>query len=228
MQCAISDTTTTLATILRRDGFAFLPGYYPNSDAAEVAADLGRPVALGRGSPVHDLSPRTRDETTSNTYSGLYGLGAFPYHTDLAHWANPPRYLLLRALIGYAEVPTMLVDSQQILAVVGERPLHRALMKPRRRRRRVATPLLRIYETRGNDKLVRWDETFVRPVSDAGEIGTQLFAKALIHARSAEIKLIKNGDSLIVDNWRMLHARGPVPDRCRDRTLQRVYMEHIH
>ncbi|HAH95942.1 MAG TPA: hypothetical protein DCL69_03455, partial [Firmicutes bacterium] len=36
------------------------------------------------------------------------------------------------------------------------------------------------------------------------------------------------GDTLVIDNWRMLHARSPVPAGREDRKIQRVYLESLH
>jgi hypothetical protein len=219
----------SIASTLQRNGFVFLARYMQERETYEIVEELGLPVRLGPGSAVHALTPNTREEALPNTYSGLYGLDAFPFHTDFAHWTNPPRYLLLRAIIGYSDVATLVVDSRHIVSEVGIRPLQRALVKPRRRRRNVATSLLRIYEQRSDlSDLIRWDETFIRPASDAGVIGTSLFSKTLSSIEPCRVALAERGDTLIIDNWRMLHARGPVCERCRDRRLNRVYLEHVH
>nr|WP_281066390.1 TauD/TfdA family dioxygenase [Xanthobacter flavus] len=38
------------------------------------------------------------------------------------------------------------------------------------------------------------------------------------------IALAHPGDTLIIDNWRMLHARSPIPPGREDRSIQRVYL----
>jgi L-asparagine oxygenase len=67
-------------------------------------------------------------------YSGIYGLGCFPFHTDLAHWRVPPHYLLLRCMTGYSDVPTLLVDGQALIDAVTLDVLIRAIFMPRRPR----------------------------------------------------------------------------------------------
>ena len=36
------------------------------------------------------------------------------------------------------------------------------------------------------------------------------------------------GDTVIIDNWRMLHGRPAVPEGRRDRHLQRVYLRSLN
>lgn len=50
-----------------------------------------------------------------NTYSGNFGLEVFPFHTDLAHWYIPPRYIFLRCVNPAEYVATKLIDRQSIL-----------------------------------------------------------------------------------------------------------------
>jgi alpha-ketoglutarate-dependent taurine dioxygenase len=38
------------------------------------------------------------------------------------------------------------------------------------------------------------------------------------------IRLVRRGDTLLIDNWRMLHARSPIPMGRGDRCIQRVYL----
>ena len=38
----------------------------------------------------------------------------------------------------------------------------------------------------------------------------------------------KLGDTVILDNWRMLHGRSAVPEKYSDRMLQRAYLEELN
>jgi L-asparagine oxygenase len=78
---------------------------------------------------VHQLTPKRVEDAPANTYSGNYGLGPFPVHTDLAHWYVPPRYFLLRCVVGSDDVPTVLVDGARLIAKLGVSTLSRALMR---------------------------------------------------------------------------------------------------
>lgn len=211
---------------LSQSGYVFLPAFEPKRPSDEVAESLGFPIALGDGSAVHPLRPAEKDDSTPNTYSGIYGRGTFPFHSDLANWRRPPRLLFLRAVVGYDAVPTLLIDGMKIAAGVGLRIMRRALVKPRRPVKG-AMPLMRLCEEVGSDQLIRWDQTFIKPASAAGRLGFATFHAALVQTEPITVPLAAPGDTLIVDNWRMLHARGHVPDSCKDRLIERAYLEGV-
>src|SRR6202000_1586974 len=49
------------------------------------------------------------EEAPRNTLSSRHGTGAFPFHTDGAHWREPPRFLILHCDDdGEATRPTLL------------------------------------------------------------------------------------------------------------------------
>jgi len=124
--------STAIHDKLSKHGYVFLPNYQPSLHAAAVAMNLGQPLTPWEGGLIQTLIPR--NEATPNTYSGIYGLDRFPFHTDLAHWRIPPRYLLLRCVTGYADVPTLLIDGRTLMDVITLDILRRAIFKPRRPR----------------------------------------------------------------------------------------------
>src|SRR5579871_6269045 len=81
-------------------GYVYLPSFLPQKSAEEVAQLLGTVFRTSELAPVQQLTPKLMSEAGPNTYSGIYGIGEFPLHTDLAHWREPPRYLILRCLVG--------------------------------------------------------------------------------------------------------------------------------
>jgi alpha-ketoglutarate-dependent taurine dioxygenase len=188
---------------------------------------LGRVVRLGAGPAVHNLTPVATEKSTPNTYSGIYGLETFPFHTDFAHWRYPPRYLMLRCVVGFEEVPTLLIDGSRLVQQVGGSSLSRSLVRPRRPVRG-KLPLLRLYQTIGCDCLLRWDEMFFRPAGPIGKAGIQALRGAIAHENPISVALARGGDTLILDNWRMLHARSAIPHGCDDRLLERAYLEALN
>lgn len=214
----------TIREEVRERGFAFRSSYHHTLDSAAVAAHVGTPVALGSGDPVHALVPAPSDQRTPNSYSGLYGLSPFPLHTDLAHHRMPPRYFMLRCLVGDETVGTTLVDSAAIVASVGFSLLSRGLVQPRRFREGVR-PLLRLFDP--TTRLFRWDVEFVRPASDAGTEAVDAVNETLARQSEMEIRLNQPGDTLVIDNWRMLHGRTAVLPSSR-RYIERVYLESLN
>lgn len=205
-------------------GYAFIEQFEPCISTATLFPQFGQPLALGGGEAVHDIKPASQAEAHPNSYSEEYGLGCFPLHTDLAHWHFPPRYLLLRCAVGFDDVATRIVDVEQYLDEAVVATFARALVQPRRRVRG-RRPLLRLYDPEA--RMLRWDERYIQPASPAGAAGMALFRKIFSNVEPAHVHLRHPGDTLILDNWRMLHGRSAVPGHCTHRVINRTYMGSI-
>lgn len=217
---------TELRNKIAEQGYILIPEHRPSIDIVDVANELGTPLTPWEGGLVQTLIPR--EDAAPNTYSGNFGLGRFPFHTDLAHWRRPPRHLLLRCLVGYEDVPTSLIDGRALVDAVSRDLLTRAIFKPRRPRDG-ALALLRLFEPAADGAdLLRWDEVFLRPASRVGDTADTQVRDWLAKSTPLSIALFRPGDTLIVDNWRMLHARSPIPPGREDRSIQRVYLGGLH
>lgn len=53
-------------------------------------------------------------------------------------------------------------------------------------------------------------------------------ASVLGHTQPFEIALGEPGDTLIIDNWRMLHGRSQLSVEHAGRVIQRAYLEALH
>lgn len=226
MTSARNATDTTVKTQIVLHGFARITAPIVPMTTEELAASLGEPVDPWGDGWVQRLEPR--DTGPPNTYSGLFGLGAFPLHTDLAHWRVPPRYLLLRCGKGYSDVPTLLLDGAEIVREMDADALERALVRPRRRQSGKLR-LLRLWSTPKLDTgCLRWDPVFLQPASAQGHRVFDALRHRLTIATPTQAVMVEPGEALVIDNWRMLHARPAVPVGRRDRFLQRVYLRSLH
>lgn len=207
-------------------GYAFASRLLPHLSLQDLVNEIGVASIMESGSAYSTLKPTSEQEASPVSYSGMYGLGEFPFHTDLAHWRKPPRYLLLRCVKGFQEVPTLLVDGHQLIADIGPGRLSSALVRPRRPREG-KNSLLRLYERSDDDSILRWDTTFIAP---SGRAGTEAYAAmqvAIAASSPIRVELQDEADTLIVDNWRMLHARGEIPEHCQGRRVERAYLGEI-
>lgn len=217
---------TSLAEKLNAQGYVLLAQFDPEAAGHEVADALGARTAghLGR---LHVIAPSRADAMKPNTYSGRYGYGGFPFHTDLAHHREPPHYLMLRCLRGYSEVLTTLIDGYDIVASVGSSVLSRTLVQPRRpidgKR-----PLLVVWDQHTGRGRMRWDEEYLRAASGGGAEGMTRIRDGIHQAAATPVALHRPGDTLLIDNWRMLHSRSDVPASCHDRLIERAYLEKVH
>jgi hypothetical protein len=134
---------------------------------------------------------------------------------------------MLRCIVGFNEVLTLLADGIEIVGKTESGVLSRALVLPRRSIKG-KFPLLRIHQPTEDFGLIRWDEVFLKPATRMGEIGVELFRTAISAVSKQTIALVNRGDIVIIDNWRMLHARSSVPAGCEGRILERAYLERLH
>lgn len=215
-----------LRTEIASVGYAKVRGLCDQSCTFAVAAALGEVIDPWGEGPIQSLKPR--GTSTPNTYSGIFGVGRFPFHTDLAHWPEPPRYILLRCMKGYEDVPTLLADGQNLLRDVTPEMLGRAIVRPRRRDVGHSR-LLRLFQLKADGAaLLRWDEVLLKPASPVGEQACTTMKTWLEGADVTSVAMTQADDAVVIDNWRMLHSRPGVPPGREDRHLERVYLRRLH
>jgi L-asparagine oxygenase len=213
-----------LAAQVNAVGFAFLPAHLPEQDSGDAIACFGTIEKLAGLNEIQDLVPKECLDSPPNIYSGNFGCGDFPFHTDLAHWFFPPHYLVLRCIEGTRDVKTRLIDSRRVVRSVGVDNLCRALVQPRRPVE-MNRSLLRILERCPDGKSrFRWDSLFIVPASAHSSRTCGEIKNALASAKPLDFVLGQPGDTLVVDNWRMLHARSAVPVTQRNRKIHRGYL----
>lgn len=211
---------------LIEDGFTFLPELRPNATTISVAESLGVVASIPSMPTVYAIRPRLQHEAPRNVYSGNFGLGPFPFHTDLAHWHMPPRYILLRCLHPAAQVCTPVLHQEIALTGISSIAVRRALYQPRRKLDGRSS-LLRLIQTTKATSLFRWDDVFLNPANEeAIEVANRL--RSIQPERTGvQIFLKKRGDTLLLDNWSVLHGRSGVPGNSVNRLIERVYLTEV-
>ena len=229
--CALEGSAVQCPSIqeaLGLTGFALLREFAPKLEPAAAFRLLGRVESLEGFAEVQYLTPKERDASTPNTYSGNFGTCDFPLHTDLAHWGVPPRYLALRCVEGNVGVATRLLDGNLVCNIVGRSRLRMALVQPRRRLAD-GKHLLRLLEkvqTNAGER-VRWDPLFLRAANGRAASVLDEFRDALRANVPADVVLENPGDTMVIDNYRMLHGRSSVPPNSM-RVIARAYLESVN
>lgn len=208
-------------------GYALIRGYCPNKaseDAFRKLGDLEKVEGMGL---LQMLVPRHLHEALPNTYSGNFGKQEFPLHSDLAHWANPPRYIGLRCKVGNENVSTKLIHSEQVLANFDLADLQRTLVQPRRPMQG-KKQLLRLVDSEASGAWCRfrWDSLYIRPVSQKSILTYNQVSAFLASALQLQITLLEPGDTLIIDNWICLHGRSAANNFYRH--IDRAYFKSIN
>jgi L-asparagine oxygenase len=221
--------STPLAQAVATNGYAFIPSHQPELPTVEAVSLLGTPLTLIGFSTVQELRPHEASEAAPNTYSGNFGVGQFPMHTDLAHWAVPPRYLVLRCIQGATEVATGVIDGNALIEKFGSTLLRRTLVQPRRPLAN-GKQLLRLMDRFDHcgEPVLRWDSIYLRPATAESETAFMLVSKQIASMVRVDLVLLAPGDTLVVDNWRMIHSRTPIPVTGANRHIDRVYVGALH
>ena len=210
------------------DGFVKLERYLPLATSNAAFSELGAVIQLPGVDQVQVLTPRQKFDAPPNTYSGNFGVRTFPLHTDLAHWFLPPRYFALRCIVGSRDVSTNLFDTKDLIPAIGRTNLMRALVRPRRPLQN-RFPLLRLL---ANDEcggeIFRWDSLFIEPATASSVTIHASVSNFLRFVEPRSIQLEHPGDTLVIDNWRMLHGRSSVSELDGRRRIERSYFGGIH
>lgn len=200
---------------------------------AQVADIIGISVEIesflpATGVPtVQLLSPKRRENALANHYSGSFGLEEFPLHSDLAHWSIPPRYFLLRCLHGSPTAFTNLLPVSSVVSAIGEQFIRKAIFIPRKRSPAGQCCPLPMLFRQDRDAGVRWDSLFLTPLNSSAKKVTCAFSTEKWNNSIKAVNLLDPGDTLIVDNWHMLHGRSAVDENSLDRRIERAYLSAI-
>ncbi len=218
---------------LHKHGYSFIRSHRPELSCLEASRLIGKPVSISRTRSSHNsmvqiLTPTRCMEAKTGTYSEVFGLGAFPFHTDLAHWAIPPRYVLLRCIAGHPATETSVLEVGQLVDKIGALVLERAMLRPRKAGSSGFRCLLPAVLRRVPIRL-RWDPLFLDPVNASAEVLKTAMASAHQWARPVVQRLVARGDTLVLDNWRVLHGRGAIDVQSLSlRRIERVYLSEVY
>jgi len=219
--------TKSVADQVNDQGFVLIQNHFPDESSLSAMSRLGTLVQVQGLAQMQQLRPRLKKEASPNIYSGNYGYGRFPLHTDLAHWCIPPRYLALRCISGTVDVATYLFDGNEVITAIGKTQLRRTLVQPRRPFAH-NRPLLRLYDQRDQDtQFLRWDQLFITPATTTSANTFAAMLNYLDLAKPFEIVLQHPGDTLVIDNWRILHGRSPISPGSKNRQIDRVYIRTL-
>jgi hypothetical protein len=221
-------TTSELSKQLSTHGFAVLRRFEPTLSSSEAFACLGVVDKVEGLNPVQSLRPCRVDEAPPNTYSGNFGTADFPLHTDLAHWAMPPRYFALRCVRGASDVATRILDANALITKIGVDVMRRILVQPRRPMCN-GKQLLHLLERTADsgEFMLRWDSVYLRAATNSSKRILADVLDVLSSISTTNVILIDTGDTLIIDNWHILHGRTPTPEHAWMRHIDRSYFKEI-
>ena len=208
---------------LKEQGWTIVHGITSQLDLLAVALSVGRPKSCPTGEIVKLLIPRLSEESRDRTLSGTYGTGHFPLHTDTAFWPLPSRYLVFRAT-GDIRRATTLLSFAVLLEKLGtdfRRLAERSIWSATTHSKAFYCSM--VFKV-GNERCWRYDTQCMSPANKAASQVRQILNTRMAEIRETELYWTK-GTSVVVDNWKVLHGRGPMPVGERQRILERIYVE---
>lgn len=199
-------------------GFVSVRGDRSGFNLLKLAKSLGNPVPSKPGALViSELRPKRPSEEQTRTFSSVYGLGSFPFHTDTAHWPIPARFVILRDVGISHDRPTLLLPMDQFTDAFDLANISGSIWK-------IKGPFGSFFSSilayRNGIRTVRYDPMCMRPANHFA-----IRFDEMLSARDCQPVRFdwKPSLVLIIDNWRMLHARGASSsDDSRSRCLERV------
>src|ERR1700674_5823593 len=169
-----------------------------------VSRQWGEPIPARRdGELVDILRPQDLSEARPRTLSSTYGLRAFPFHNDTAHWTTPSRYLCLACVDpGEGQRTTLLVSLASTLALNGTAAgIGEGVFLIRSGRRSFYSSIA----SRGRPWL-RYDPGCMMPASSLA-LNAWHQMQNVIASRTPTPIHWQKGDLLVLDNWTVLHGR---------------------
>lgn len=196
---------------LQSKGWAKLDFASPDTryfDLMEWATSLGLPIPSRRGGSLIDiLRVRPETEATPWSLSARFGKGAFPFHTDQAKLRTPPRYIILRCRrLRASRRPTLIQDFNNLKLSSPEHSiLSRAIWVVNGGRGCFLSPIFTKHQVSG-ESLLRFDMNCMKPAHPQFAEAANILSEALSRTNPIRIEWYE-GLTIVLDNWRMLHAR---------------------
>ncbi len=201
---------------LKKNGWIQIDGVDSELALMKMAQRIGDPVPSPSGELIKCITPRICDDAHPGTLSHRFGTGTLPFHTDTAFWAVPARYLVFRVL-GDFRRRTHIVSFRSIVDEALTDLVSYSIWLAK-------TPRSAFYCSMRVQKIgFRYDGNCMQPVNDSAKAVKVAIETALNTCSSYPINW-KAGRVVIVDNWRVLHARGDAPKDEGPRTLERIYV----
>lgn len=170
------------------------------------------------------LTPHDSPILGKLTLSGRFGFGKFPYHTDGAFERIPPRFIVFNYLPNVPSAAgTLLLDIHDIStsSIECRKCIHYDVYRVTADGGSFYTSIARkVHQTAR--PLYRYNPVIMSPSNKS----TTSFESYLSDYEPKRIKWTP-GKIVIVDNWRIIHAREPVPESERaTRKIERFLLRY--
>jgi alpha-ketoglutarate-dependent taurine dioxygenase len=192
-------TTDTLISTALTNGFVTFS--FDDFDGARLKRALNRIGMVTETS----LSVKERVDSRPRTYSAAFGTGFFPFHTDFAFRAKPPRLILLSNQTDATYHRATLVSDTASLSAQARTCLKRSAWKLGANGR---TFIVSGCGFMDSEQFVRWDPQVLQPANCDAMRCLASIPDQLVQSQHSFTWKPRTG--LLMNNWRVAHARAAV------------------
>lgn len=192
---------------VEKDGFLYLPRDIDVNKSLE-------------GLVFDQLVPTDQLKARRNTLSSRFGLSEFPLHTDGATQLQPPKFLILKFNGPRStEVEFKVFDTHRyIQSTFFQENKSEFLFSVVNGSKSFITSILK-------NNVFRYNPCVMKPLSSESLIASANLNEINIEKSNINSFRPKNGDIVVIDNHRMLHSRGDVPeDISNNRWVERLWL----
>lgn len=190
---------------------------------SSLSTQLGEIIPSRRsGRSIDPLAPTDVSHAHPASQSRFFGLGEFPFHTDAAYKERPPHLVLLRCeRSGSSGRKTFLVRPDWTADRLWHRQLVHALICVDDGKSRFYSSIL----TRHVDnEYLRYDPVCTKPVNKTAQTVFKTMPYRLLMTETIHAVTWEDHFCLLIDNWKVLHARGRSDVADKDRLLERALL----
>lgn len=218
----ISQVLDSIRDRLSRHGWAALARNDPQWPLLRIAQSLGSVVEQSGGQVIRKLTPKHSNDARYNSLSHKFGLGQFPLHTDTAFYPNPVRYLVM-AVEGDLRRVTTVISTASVLYPDPDRAFEDAVRRSVWISRAHSPFYCSMNFQTADGRGYRYDCSCMTPANTAAQTVAARMPSLMSRAKPYAVDWASTG-TLVLDNWRVLHGRGPEPAEEGPRELYRIYV----
>jgi len=206
---------------IKKHGWIETNELYTDCDILNFAKLFGCLRENSNGNMIKEIIPKKKKSGITGTLSNRFGFDVFPFHTDTAFWSKPARYILLNS-VNETNCPTLLLKFEEVWSKLNSS------------QRKVANSAIYLVKTNNlqyytslifnqRQRNIKYDPSCMIPVNNEAKEFKKILTEILNDSQIIEVNWTK-GKTIVIDNWKMLHARAKISKNNSNRILKRVYI----
>lgn len=206
---------------LENNGVAIIDNVCSRTELIELANSIGKIRPHPNGEDVFTLKSSDGRNSLPGTLSNIYGLSAFPFHTDTAFWGIPARYVVM-GMFRKSPCTTNYISLSDIAGAVSGDFYAKA---------EKSIYLVETFEgckytspvfSRNRVWGIRFDPNIMKPANGHAKKFHGELVAAMDTIQPKRVRWDGN-KAVVFDNWKNFHSRSAVNNERRE--ILRIYLE---